>query len=140
MKVLFAFLTVVLLCPCVFAQGAAGNPATRNGGSGGPSPFASAFKTLEGVVIKTDTNRKAIQVRLNRGDKVEGFALDEKCKIKADKKEFDKKELKLEELQAGYVVEMKLRVKDGMITEIKVKKPKESGDKGAAPASTAEKN
>ena len=52
------------------------------------------------------------------------LALAPDCKIKADEKQFGKKELSLEELEPGYRVELLLELKSNQITQMKVKKPK----------------
>ncbi len=84
---------------------------------------------VSGEVVQIDTTRNAIQVRNKDNKRTMGFALDEKCKIKADKKEFGKKELELADLQEGYEVELTIRQADRKVIEIKVKKPKEEEGK-----------
>jgi len=81
---------------------------------------------LSGVVLQTDLDRYAIQIRTKEKQRVIGFALDPKCKIKGDKKQFGKKELTLEEVEAGYQVELTVRQVDRRVIEMKVKKPKEA--------------
>lgn len=82
---------------------------------------------VSGEVLQIDTTRNAIQVsvKVRNNKRNMGFALDEKCKIKADKKQFGKKELELGELQPGYEVELTIRQTDRKVVEMKVKKPKE---------------
>lgn len=131
MKVFIAFLALASLAPSVLAQRPIGDASTRSGGSGGPSPFLPAFAVVEGIVLKVDTNRNAIQVRRKQDGKEIGYALDQKCKIKADKKDFEKKDLKLEELETGFEVELKIRLKDQQIIEMKVKRSKAKTHDGA---------
>jgi hypothetical protein len=83
---------------------------------------------MSGIVLQTDVERKAIQIRTkqNQRERDMGLALDPKCKITADKKQFGKKDLTLDELQPGYEVKMIVRRADMLIIEMKVKKPKET--------------
>lgn len=74
--------------------------------------------------MKIDTNRRAIQINSGARKRAVGYALDPKCKIKADQKEFEKSELKLDEVQIGYEVELTIRQADMLVIEMKVKKPK----------------
>jgi len=108
-----------------------GRRSERNRGPDLPS-LGSLTSDLSGVVLQTDTTRNAIQIRAkqNQREREFGLLLDPKCKIKADKKEFGKKQLTLEEIQPGYEVKMLVRRADMRIIEMKVKKPKEAPPNG----------
>ncbi|PYP87085.1 MAG: hypothetical protein DMF61_10565 [Blastocatellia bacterium AA13] len=104
-----------------------GGSTRRNTGPTNVPSLGVIVITVSGSVLKVDAERKAIQVRDKRNDKEVGVLLDAKCKIKCDEKQFGKKELKLEEIEKGFLVEMLVRRDDMHVTEMKVKKPKESG-------------
>lgn len=105
-----------------------GQQGTGGGGSAprrGPEvPRLGMPFRVSGEVLQVDVERNAIQVRDKQNKKPSGFALDPKCKIKADAKDFDKKELKLDEIEPGYDVELTVRPADLQVIEMKVKKPK----------------
>jgi hypothetical protein len=136
---LAALATIALLATSVLAQESlGGGRSSRNRGPEMPS-LGGPPLYLSGEVTQIDTTRRAIQVRTKQNNKtaVIGFALDPKCKIKADKKEFGKKELELAEIEAGYQVELTIRQVDRQIIEMKAKKPKEapSKEQPSAPSS-----
>ena len=127
-------LTIIALC----ATAAMAQQGTGGGGSGprrAPDvPRLTPPMRIKGELLQVDASRNAIQIRSEQskgkeGSRPMGFALDAKCKIKADKKEFGKKELELEELEAGYEVELTVRREDMLVIEMKVKKPKEDAGK-----------
>ena len=99
-----------------------GGSASRNRGPDVPALGLSL--RVSGEVLRIDTERKAIQISAKDRKRPQGYGLDPKCKIKADKKEFEKSELKLEEIQIGYEVELTVRQADMLVIEMKVKKPK----------------
>ena len=112
------------------------------GGAGGTSPTREGPDVpslepltfdLTGDLLQVDTERNAIQIRIKRTEKLMGFLVDSKCKIKGDKKQFEKKDLALAELEAGYQLELKVRRADIHVIEMKVKKPKEKSQERVIP-------
>ncbi len=103
--------------------GSRNTPPTRSG------PEVPALESLTasvtGELLQIDLERRAVQIRTKPKGTLLGLAIDPKCDIKGDKKQFGKKELKLEELLPGYPVELVVRRADMHIIEMKVKKPKD---------------
>jgi hypothetical protein len=124
-------LALALSATLALAQSSVGGGGSSSRNRGPEPPSLGGVTTISGEVLQIDTARHAIQIRSERNGKAmtAGFALDPKCKIKADKKDFDKKELELKELEAGYRVELTIRQTDRQVIEMKVKKPKEKEDK-----------
>ncbi|HJQ71619.1 MAG TPA: hypothetical protein VKA70_21765 [Blastocatellia bacterium] len=87
-----------------------------------PAGLATLFFAAE--VLKAHPENRQIEIR-RKSDKSEHMlALAPDCKIKADEKQFGKKELSLDEIEPGYKVELLVELKTNMITQMKVKKPK----------------
>ena len=87
-----------------------------------PNGLSTYFFSAE--VVNVNPENRQIEIR-RKGDKSEhmlGIAPD--CKIKADEKQFGKKELSLDEIEPGYRVELLLELRTNQVTQIKVKKPK----------------
>jgi hypothetical protein len=125
-------LSSVLVIAVMAISTVCGQEGTGGGGSAprrGPEvPRLGMPFRLSGEVLQVDVARNAIQIRNKQNKKPAGFALDPKCKIKADAKSFDKKELKLDEIEPGYEVELTVRQADSQVIEMKVKKPKKESD------------
>lgn len=133
-----ALVTLVLTWNlATLAQQPTGGPDPTPAPRGGPDlPNLEALTVeVEAEVLQVDTERNAIQIQPKRNAKPMGLRLDSKCKIKADKKQFGKKDLSLAEVEAGYQVELTVRRADMQVIEMKVKKPKEksSQETTAAP-------
>ena len=88
------------------------------------SPAGLSTLLFSAEVLKAHPENRQIEVR-RKSDKSEhmlGLAPD--CKIKADEKQFGKKELSIDEIEPGYRVELLVELKTNLITQMKVKKPK----------------
>lgn len=131
-----ALATAVLLAATAQAQETVGGGGTGTPRGGPELPTLPPLTAdIMGEVLQIDTQRNAIQIRNKRTGRPMGLLLDAKCKIKADKKQFGKKELTLEELGAGYLVELTVRRADMHIIEMRVKKPKEKTSSEGPPPS-----
>ncbi len=75
-------------------------------------------------VINVHPQENSIEIRHKSKKSEHTLALAGNCKIKADEKQFGKKELNLDEIEPGYRVEVVLDLKNNLITQMKVKKPK----------------
>lgn len=120
-----------LVCGALFVTIAVAQESIGGGGSSsrnrGPDvPSLGLPVRVSGEVIRVDLERSAIQIRSKQRKQPVGFGIDPKCKIKADKKQFDKDVLKLEEIEAGFEVELTIRQADMRVIEMKVRKPKQS--------------
>jgi hypothetical protein len=127
MKWIFAAIIMAALVGPALAQERTG------GGGSGPrrapdAPNLGFPIRVSGEVIQVDSTRNAIQIRDTRRKRDVGFALDAKCKIKADEKQFGKKELKLDEIETGFLVDLTVRQADLVVIEMKVKKPKKEDE------------
>ena len=87
-----------------------------------PSGLSTLFFAAE--VIKADPENRQIEIRRKSNKTEHMLAVAPDCKIKADEKQFGKKELTLEEIEPGYKVELLLELRSNEITQMKVKKPK----------------
>ncbi|HLG14827.1 MAG TPA: hypothetical protein VJH03_10050 [Blastocatellia bacterium] len=125
MKSLVAlFVALALLATVTLAQEGLGGGGSSSRNRGPDVPSLGLPLRVSGEVLQVDLERKAIQIRAKNRKQAVGYGLDPKCKIRADKKEFEKSELKLDEVQAGYEVELTVRRADLLVIEMKVKKPK----------------
>lgn len=113
----------VLLVTFAVAQQSVGGGGGGRNNRGPDVPSLGLPIRVSGEVLQVDLERKAIQIRSKERKQPIGYAIDSKCKIKAAKKEFDKKELELEEVQPGYQVELTVRRVDLHVIEMKVRKP-----------------
>ena len=87
-----------------------------------PNGLSTLFFAAE--VIKAHADNRQIEIRRKSDKSEHTLDLAPDCKIKADEKEFGKKELSLDELEPGYRVELLLELRSNTITQMKVKKPK----------------
>lgn len=87
-----------------------------------PSGLSTLFFAAEVVEVYPETRQIEIRRKKNKAEHVLALAPD--CKIKADEKQFGKKEISLDEIEPGYKVELLLELKSNEITQMKVKKPK----------------
>lgn len=121
--ILEALACCVLLAGIAVAQQSVGGGGSGRNNRGPDVPSLGLPIRVSGEVLQVDLERKAIQIRSKERKQPVGYAIDAKCKIKAAKKEFDKKELELEEVQPGYRVELTVRRVDLHVIEMKVRKP-----------------
>ncbi len=102
-----------------------GGVINMRGDRGAPVPALGMPLYESGIVVHTDLTRVAIQIKTKRGQ-LKGFAIDPKCEIKADKKQFGKKKLLLSEVEPDYQVDLTVRQADMNVIEMKVKRPPKS--------------
>lgn len=87
-----------------------------------PNGLSTLFFSAE--VVKAHPENRQIEIR-RKSDKSEHVLdLAPDCKIKADEKQFGKKEISLDEIEPGHKVELLLELKNNLVTQMKVKKPK----------------
>jgi len=87
-----------------------------------PNGMSTYFFSAEVVNVNPENRQIEIRRKSDKSDHMLGVAPD--CKIKADEKQFGKKELSLDEIEPGYRVELLLELRTNQVTQIKVKKPK----------------
>jgi hypothetical protein len=89
----------------------------------GGMPGLSTFQ-FSAEVLNVHPQENSIEIRRKSNKSEHTFALASDCKIKADQKQFGKKELSLDEIEPGYRVEVLLDLRSNQITQMRVKKPK----------------
>ena len=95
---------------------------TNNGRLGGGNGMSTFLFSAE--VIDVHPENKQIEIRRKSNKSEHTLTIAPNCKIKADEKQFGKKELGLDEIEPGYRVEVLLDLTNNMITQLRVKKPK----------------
>lgn len=98
------------------------NTADNNRNWGVSSGMSTFLFSAE--VINVHPENQQIEIRRKSNKTEHTLTVAPNCKIKADEKEFGKKELKLEEIEPGYRVEVLIELSNNLITQMRVKKPK----------------
>jgi hypothetical protein len=103
-------------------------------GVNNPTVLTTSVIIVSGELIERDSVLKTIQIREKERGKEFGFTVSGDCKIRADKKEFGKKELKLDELEEGYRLELTISRYNKQVIEMRVRKPKDNAKNSAKDA------